>query len=98
SFTFTQTSTGCLSTANNAITVLSRPVVSVTGPTPICAGSFSQLSPNTGGTWISQNPAIATVNNSGLVTGTNQGVATFVFTSQATGCSSIPTSPVVVMA
>ncbi|MBK8820005.1 MAG: hypothetical protein IPN49_13300 [Saprospiraceae bacterium] len=56
---FTEASSGCQATLNNAITVLSRPLVSVTGPNPICIGNTTTLSPSVGGTWLSTNPAVA---------------------------------------
>lgn len=93
--TYTETSTGCQSSLT--ITVHPRPVVSVTGPSPICVGFTSTLSPTTGGTWTSLQPAIASVNNSGLVTGLSVGNATFVFTSATTTCPSLPTSPIEVI-
>ncbi|MFZ1705261.1 MAG: Ig-like domain-containing protein [Saprospiraceae bacterium] len=93
--TYTETSTGCVSSLT--ITVQPRPVVSITGSNPICVGFTSQLSPNTGGTWTSINPAIASVNNAGLVTGLTVGNATFVFTSSTTTCPSLPTAPISVI-
>ena len=93
--TYTETSTGCQSSLT--ITVHPRPVVSVTGSSPICVGFTSSVSPTTGGTWTSLNPAIASVNNSGLVTGLSVGSATFVFTSSTTTCPSLPTSAIVVI-
>ncbi|MBK6785466.1 MAG: Ig-like domain-containing protein [Saprospiraceae bacterium] len=95
SFLFTQTSTGCQATFNNAITVLSRPVVNVTGPNPICIGGNTTLTPTVGGTWSSTNPAVAIVNAGGIVTGISSGISTFIFTN-TTGCSSLPSAPVTV--
>jgi len=92
--TFTETATGCTNTLT--ITVTARPTVSITGADEICAGFTTQLSPTTGGTWASSNPSIATVSNSGLVTGIAVGSATFVFTETATGCNSSPTNPVTI--
>src|SRR5690606_10528955 len=42
----------------------------------------------TGGTWISTDPAVATITNTGLVTGLAAGTARFVFTQTSTGCAS----------
>jgi subtilisin family serine protease/subtilisin-like proprotein convertase family protein len=64
-----------------------KPVVSITGTNPICQGLTTTLSPTTGGTWVSNNPAIATVTNAGVVTGIAPGFTNFTFTSTATGCS-----------
>ena len=59
--------------------------VDITGLDSICIGATTQLSPTTDGTWISTNSAVASVTDSGLVTGISAGSARFVFTSA--GCS-----------
>jgi hypothetical protein len=47
------------------------------GQTNLCIGSTNQASyVGTGGTWVSSNTAVATVNSSGLVTGVAPGTAT----------------------
>lgn len=63
------------------------PSVNITGSNSICAASTTTLSPTTGGTWTSNNPTIASVTNSGLVTGIAAGSATFTFTQTSTGSS-----------
>ncbi len=68
------------------ITVLPTPVVSFTGATTICPGSTTTLSPATGGTWKSNNTAVATVTNAGVVTGVSSGSVTFTYT-RTDGCS-----------
>ncbi len=68
------------------ITTQPKPTVSITGATAICAGSTSQLSPTTGGTWVSNNTAVATVTNAGVVTGVSTGSVTFTYTRDG-GCS-----------
>ena len=95
-FVFTNTSTGCISDSSALITILSRPVVSITGPTTICIGATTTLSPASGGTWTSVNPSIASVTNAGLVTGISAGNTAFVFTSSSTGCNSLPTTNITV--
>jgi hypothetical protein len=97
-FTFTQTSTGCVSLATSAVTVNAKPVVSITGSNPICVGSTTTLSPTTGGTWTSSNNTLATVTNAGVVTGVSSGTPTFTFTQTSTGCVSLATSAVTVNA
>jgi len=82
-FTFTA-STGCQATTP-PVTVHSLPTVSITGSSSICVGATTELSPTTGGTWISNNPAVASVTNAGLVTGLSSGTATFTFRA-STGC------------
>ncbi|MBK6564039.1 MAG: hypothetical protein IPG18_02340 [Saprospiraceae bacterium] len=56
-------------TLPDALTVLPKPLIEVTGNQAICIGGTTNLSPSIGGTWTSMNPLIAVVNNSGLVTG-----------------------------
>lgn len=95
-FTFTSTTTTCVSDPSAPITVVPTPTVSITGLDKICIGNTTTLSPTTGGTWASSNSAVATVNNSGLVTGIAPGFATFVFTDASLGCPSPATLPVTV--
>lgn len=90
-FVFTSTATGCKSEPSGPLTVNPRPTVFISGLGTICIGATSQLSPSSGGTWSSNNPLIATVNNSGLVSGVAQGGTTFVFTDNTTTCISAPT-------
>ena len=88
-FTFTNTTTNCIKTTNQ-LTVYALPLVST--PTAICVGSTAQLSPTTGGTWLSNNPTVASVDNTGLVTGLLSGSATFTFTDSNSNCSKTTTS------
>lgn len=89
---------GCTAVPSVSINVKQRPTVAITGPTAICAGQQTSLSPNTGGTWTSNNPSVATVSNIGVVTGISGGTAAFIFTSDTTGCPSLPTQPVTINA
>jgi uncharacterized protein YjdB len=66
---------GCFATI--AVTVMTLPVAT-TGPSVVCVGSTVNFI-NTVGTWTSSAPAIASVNNSGLVTGLSVGGATITF-------------------
>ncbi|MBK7524706.1 MAG: Ig-like domain-containing protein [Saprospiraceae bacterium] len=54
----------------------------------LCLGATLQLSPASGGMWTSNNPSVATITNSGLVTAVSVGVATFTFVNSTTACSS----------
>lgn len=85
---------GCLSQPSAPITVNGRPTVAMAGSNTVCIGGTTQLSPSTGGTWVSNDSGIASVTNGGLVTGVAIGSTTFVFTLTATGCSSLATEPV----
>jgi len=87
-FTFTQTSTGCSSTTSN-VTINNVPAVSA--PSSICVGATANLSPSTGGTWVSGNTGRATVvSGTGVATGgPGTGNVTFTYTQTSTGCSSM---------
>ncbi len=88
---------GCLSQASAVVTVNGRPSVGITGSSSICIGGTTNLSPTTGGTWVSSSNGIATVTSpGGVVTGAAAGSATFTFTLTATGCVSLATLPVTV--
>jgi|GEM_PF-4656598 len=68
-----------------AINFHDLPVVSA--PSAVCMGSSANLIPSSGGTWVSNNPAVASVTNAGLVTGLSAGTSDFTYTESATGCS-----------
>lgn len=96
SFVFLDSSTGCESDPTTAITVLDLTTVSISGPSPICEGETTSLSPSTGGTWSSDDPSIATVTTDGIVTAIAEGTVNFVFTDSITGCTSNPSTDLVV--
>ncbi len=58
------------------------------GANEVCLSSFANVTPNSGGTWMSSNIAIATVTNTGVVSGVSVGTVTLTFTQSSTGCSS----------
>jgi uncharacterized protein YjdB len=91
---FTDTITGCSNSM--FFSVNERAIVSITEGDTICVGTTTQLSPSNGGTWSSSNQNVATINNEGLVTGVSQGSVFFTFTENATGCTALPSSPVIV--
>ncbi len=93
-FTFTSSTTGCSSEPTDPITVHGYISTVITGDAVICIGGFSQMSPSTGGTWTSSDDGIATITNTGFVTGIATGTATFTFTPTATGCPSLPSDPI----
>ena len=91
--TFTDSITGCQSSiTSGAITVNPTPTVTVVTSDTVCEGSTINLLPSTGGTWTSSDPTVATIDNTGLITGMSGGTATMVFTDSTTGCSSNLTS------
>ncbi len=76
-----RTSAGCIQTA--VVTVHS---VRITGTLTLCKGSTTQIKASATGTWTSANPAIATIDNTGLVTGIAPGTSVITF-SDSYGCS-----------
>jgi hypothetical protein len=54
------------------------------------------LTPTSGGTWVSSDPAKASITNAGLVTGKSSGVVNFTFTATATGCSATTSNVTVI--
>ncbi len=90
-FTYTQTSTGCSNTTS-LVSVNTVPVIS--GTLTVCAGSTTQLT-GTGtaasaSPWTSASTSIATVSNSGLVTGIAAGTSIITYTNNG-GCSTTAT-------
>jgi|GEM_PF-1034319 len=66
------------------------PIVS-TSDTKVCVGSALTASPTSGGAWTSSNTSVATISNTGVITGVTAGSATFTFTNTG-GCSSTTNS------
>ncbi|MFN8345102.1 MAG: T9SS type A sorting domain-containing protein [Spirosomataceae bacterium] len=55
----------------------------------LCQNSTLTVLPSAGGTWISNTPTVASITNTGLITGITPGTVNFTFTETATGCSNI---------
>ena len=95
-FIFTETLTGCTSDGVEIEVVeLITPVF--TGSDSICVNGTTSLSPNTGGTWVSSNPLVGTIDNSGNITGTSVGTAVFTFTNVFSGCTSMTSDTLYVL-
>ncbi len=61
----------------------------ILGNSPVCPGSTLTLSTTgTGGTWSISNPAIATINSLGVVSGIATGTATVTYAATIAGCGS----------
>jgi len=89
---------GCTSAPTDTVTVTPGPDTNIGPDNELCIGDEIIITPNTGGTWVSSAPEVATITDAGVVTAEGAGVATFTFTSDVTGCSSQPTDPVTVNA
>ncbi len=86
--TFTYTTTdGCVS-VSPTLTINPQPIVTNTGSDTICVGTFTQLTPQAGGTWDELDGAIASVTAGGLVEGLTAGTAGFQFLDDVSGCLS----------
>jgi hypothetical protein len=88
-FIFQNISTGCISDTSAAITVYPAPQISIVGDHRICAGFKTQLSPATGGVWLSSDPNIAIVSNNGVATTLAPGLVRFNFTESIHGCAAM---------
>ncbi|WP_452227818.1 HYR-like domain-containing protein [Lacinutrix sp. MEBiC02404] len=82
-FTFQDNTTICASTTNTVV-INALPIASA--PTTICVNEINSASPATGGTWTSSNSSVATITNTGSITGVTPGFVTFTF-NDANGCS-----------
>lgn len=92
SITPRNSSTGCTGSPVSITVTVQAPTVSITGASTICQSVTTTLSPTTGGTWVANTPAVASVANDGTVTGLTAGTSTFTFTETATGCSATTTA------
>ena len=77
-------------TGSKSITVTVNGGPSISGTLTACVGATTQLSgtqtPASSNAWVSSNTAVATVSNTGLVTGVSAGTVTITYTN-STGCS-----------
>jgi hypothetical protein len=87
------TSGGCTSTSNS-IQITVNPLPTITGTLVVCEGSTTQLTGSgtaaASSPWVSSNTAIATVSNTGLVTGISAGTVTITYTNN-NNCSQTAT-------
>lgn len=96
-FTYTTIIGQCESDPSPTVAVSQIPEPIITGPDTICIGAMTTLTPSAGIIWESTDPSIATIDNSGNVTGIAEGKASFYFTDMANGCISGESDPVVVL-
>ncbi|RYD98009.1 MAG: T9SS type A sorting domain-containing protein [Sphingobacteriales bacterium] len=90
----------CTAAVSTTVTVDILPTVAaITGASSVCAGATTALSSTTtGGTWSSNNTAVATVNANGTVTGVSAGNAVITYTVNNAGCSAAVTKQLTVNA
>ncbi len=91
----------CTTTVSLPVTVNALPVVAtITGTASVCVGGTTNLSNTTGGgTWLSANTAVATVNSSGQVTGVSAGTVNINYrVINASNCTTTVSLPVTVNA
>lgn len=99
SYTTKANSNGCRNKATLQFTVNGLPELgNITGVKTICSNGSSQLgNSTTGGTWSSNSTSIATINNTGFVTGKAVGTATVTYSlTSAAGCYNSISTPVIV--
>ena len=86
---YTVTILGCITTRKKTITVFQMPSLNpITGITTVCEKATTTLSSSTnGGVWSSEKIAIATISNSGVVTGVTGGTSTIAYTVTENGCT-----------
>ena len=93
---------GCSNSANHILTVNALPAITaITGTNTVCVGATTALTSSTiGGSWNSNNTAIATVDGSGVVAGVANGVTIINYTvnNPTTGCQSTVSTSVTVNA
>jgi hypothetical protein len=88
--TVTDIANGCTSSANEVI-VQNNAIPNISGMLNVCEGATVNLSSNVvGGTWLSFNTSVATINNSGMVMGIAAGTTTIRYTAN-NGCFSAVT-------
>ncbi len=96
-FIFTLNTTGCISLPSSPVTIFEETLATIEGPSVICTGASTYLSPSSGGIWISSDPTIASVSNTGLVSGTGSGFVNFTYTETANGCGYTSTTPNIIV-
>jgi len=92
---------GCTDSVSIPVTVNALPNISnITGINTICLGKTTQLTDGTnGGTWVSTNTSVASVDNTGLVTGNISGNATIRYiVTNSNNCTDSVSTPVTVNA
>jgi len=88
---------GCKVSVTKPLQVGMPPLTPIKGNKSFCSGGADTLSNATaGGTWISTNPSIATINNIGILTGLTSGTDTVKYVYDFGSCSDSVLFPVYV--
>jgi hypothetical protein len=86
--------TSCTLTSTLYRDLVVNPLPVLSGPSEVCIGQTINWTSNLAGTWVSNNPAVATINPAtGLVTGVSTGSVTFTFTENVTSTTCSATTP-----
>jgi len=78
--------TVCQNTDTITVNVIPEPVITMSS-TSVCVDGTITLTPNSGGTWVSNNTGVATVTAGGVVTLVSDGNVDFTFTESVNSCS-----------
>ncbi len=84
----------CTHTSSHVRKLTVNPLPILSGPPEVCIGQTITWTADKTGTWVSNNPAVATINAAtGVVTGVAAGSATFTFTENETTTTCSSTTP-----
>jgi hypothetical protein len=84
----------CTTTSTISRVLVVNPLPVLSGPAEVCIGQTINWTADKTGTWISNNPSVATINaTTGLVTGVSAGTVTFTFTENVTTTTCSATTP-----
>ena len=84
----------CSTTSSLYRDLVVNPLPVLSGPSEVCIGQTITWTADKTGTWVSNNPAVATIHaTTGVVTGISAGTATFTFTENETTTTCSSTTP-----
>jgi hypothetical protein len=84
----------CTTTSTISRVLVVNPLPVLSGPAQVCVGQTINWTADKTGTWVSNNPSVATINaTTGLVNGVSAGTVTFTFTENVTTTTCSATTP-----